>query len=213
MSKNFIVRHYSHGDEAKIVELLEFVFRGWPNFDINCTTREHWTWKYLVNPYNVNIINIAAINDKIIGVNHSVIKKVKLGEKYTLTGVGADVAVHPDFRRLGVFNALIEFRDRVFNENKIRYWSAISSNSILIKRNIRVGNFIFPKKISYLVNIKDVKLYLQHSNIKNKSLFYYGYKIMNVLNSLINSFKFYKSNIVIKNIEFFNEEVNLLWKM
>jgi len=50
MKKNFIVRPYCSGDEEKLVQLLQLVFNGWPRFDINCTSLDHWKWKYENNP-------------------------------------------------------------------------------------------------------------------------------------------------------------------
>jgi hypothetical protein len=47
---DFVVRPYQAGDEKEIVELLRMVFDGWPHFDLNCSSVDHWKWKHLDKP-------------------------------------------------------------------------------------------------------------------------------------------------------------------
>ena len=59
MSKDSDVRPYIDGDEKELVKLLQFVFRGWPHLNLNCTDLEHWTWKYRDNPNKPSVIVVA----------------------------------------------------------------------------------------------------------------------------------------------------------
>ena len=67
LNHKYIVRPYRLGEEEEIVELLELVFNGWPQFDLNCASLEHWRWKYLDNPLKMNTVAVEISNNKIIG--------------------------------------------------------------------------------------------------------------------------------------------------
>jgi hypothetical protein len=54
-------------------------------------------------------------------------------------------------------------------------------------------------------------LHLHNINIKNKRLFYYGYKILSKINSLRNTPKIKEYKIQVKNINFFDDQADDLW--
>ena len=56
MKREYFVRPYQPGDEEGLVELLDLVFAPWPDRDLRCTAVEHWRWKYLDNPFGVNMV-------------------------------------------------------------------------------------------------------------------------------------------------------------
>jgi len=106
------------GEEAKVLELLETVFDGWPKHPINCSPLEYWYWKYRDAPLKLTNITIVKTNGKIIGCNHGIYHKVKLFQKSLLSTIGSDSATHPEYRKMGVYtkgNDLRRTRTDEFN--------------------------------------------------------------------------------------------------
>ncbi|HUV34023.1 MAG TPA: GNAT family N-acetyltransferase [Candidatus Desulfaltia sp.] len=100
--EDFEVRFVDDGDVSEIVELLDHVFRGWPRFDLKCSQVEHWAWKHRDNPVNRSVVLTSTSGGKVIGVNHSLFYAVRLLGSDVLCVMGSDLAVHPDYRRMGV---------------------------------------------------------------------------------------------------------------
>ena len=61
--------------------LLHDVFKGWPHLDIPCSSLDHWKWKYWDNPFKPNVIIVNEEDGRIIGVNHSLGMRVKIGDE------------------------------------------------------------------------------------------------------------------------------------
>ncbi len=62
---------YHEGDEQEIVDLLSLIFHDWPHFDLNCSSLEHWIWKYVDNSTKISKVVVAKENGKIVGCHHS----------------------------------------------------------------------------------------------------------------------------------------------
>ncbi|MBD3205917.1 hypothetical protein GF319_06190, partial [Candidatus Bathyarchaeota archaeon] len=63
-------RLYKEGDEEGIIPLLELVFDSWPRFDLSCSKREHWIWKFVDTPTGLNEVFVAETPDgEIIGAS------------------------------------------------------------------------------------------------------------------------------------------------
>ena len=123
MPCDYIVRPYRLGDEEGIVELLELVFDGWPHFDLQYTPLDHWRWKHEDNPLKTNMISLGIIGGKIISCLHTIPRMMKIGDKVFLSWERVDGAVHPDFRRMGLFNKMSEltYESMMMNGIKIQY--------------------------------------------------------------------------------------------
>ncbi len=94
MSGQPVIRPYQPGDEEDIIKLLEKVFKGWPLYDIPCSPLDHWRWKYIDNPLK-NYTTVALDKERIIGCDHTIPQKIKIGDKVLLCGTSTDVAVDP----------------------------------------------------------------------------------------------------------------------
>lgn len=153
MSAEFTIRSYNAGDEQEIVQLLELVFEGWPRINIDSTSLEHWRWKYLDNPLRMSSIVVGESGGSIIGCDHSGYRSVKLRERTFIFAQGMDSAVHPEFRRRGVYTKLgdkkVEFRDALKVDSN--YW--ISGNPVIIRIGLKKGRKYFPHAIRNLVRI------------------------------------------------------------
>lgn len=165
---NYSVRQYQPGDEEEIVSLLELVFDGWPHFDLECTPLEHWKWKYLDNPLKMNSTVVGISNDQIIGCDHSTYVNMNILKRTQICNWGADTAVHPDYRGIGVYSKIRKYKDEIRKNAptpvNINFWS--SGNPLLIQGSIRRNRPYFKNPIMEFIRIKDIDLHL--SNRENK---------------------------------------------
>ncbi len=95
-------RAYRRGDEEAIVELLNEVFGGWGGV-------EKWRWKYLQAPAGFSddcVRIIAESGGRVVGNSSVMPARMKVGGKRIIAGFNADVAVHSDYRRRGLYSKL-----------------------------------------------------------------------------------------------------------
>jgi hypothetical protein len=96
-------RLYQPGDEKEIVQLLDRVFDGWPHFDLECSALDHWQWKYCDNPTpGDRTVCLATSDGGIVGCIHALSMRVKIGSEIVPAQLGADNAIHPEFRGMRV---------------------------------------------------------------------------------------------------------------
>jgi hypothetical protein len=211
----FEIRGYRPSDEEGIVRFLQFVFDGWPNFDLNCSSLEHWRWKYLDNPTKQSFVAVALSNNEMIGVNHAYPIKIKIGGKVFPCGYASDTAVHPKFRRMGVYKRIIDLKNSLESSEGRHLNLSVTSNPIMVKSNLR--NPImepFPHKIFNLVKIKDLDLHLRHIPVNNPRFIRLGYRAANLLNKLNSSWRNKSTNmkIEVNSINKFDKRINLFNK-
>ena len=209
----FQVQKYLPGDETSIVELLQLVFNGWPKLDLSCTPLDHWKWKYEDNPLStLKIITTINRDNNIVGCYHGVDLNVKVGEDVLPFNNGADVAVHPHYRRMGIYNkmnAAISLL-RWTAGTKIIFWT--TGNPILKKSLVKPGRRAFPQEVVHFIRIRDVDLHFKMSPSDNAWIKKVGYRIMN----FIDNFSHVRSlssieKVKIKSVSTFDDRVNLFW--
>ena len=169
---DFSVRQYRKGDEKNIVILLEQVFDGWPHFDLECTSLDHWKWKYLNNPLKMTSIIVGISNDKIIGCDHAIYRNMYIQQKTQLCTYGTDTAIHPEYRRIGVYTKLNKLKNKI-RENapipvNLSYWT--SGNPILIKRGKKRNRPHFIHPSVDFIRINDIDLHLENRETKHAPL-------------------------------------------
>ena len=172
MSEDYIVRYYKKGDEEQIVALLDDVFDGWPKFDLNCSPVDHWKWKYLNNPLKMTSIVVGITNDKIIGCDHAIYRNMYIQQKTQLCTYGTDTAIHPEYRRIGVYTKLNKLKNKI-RENApipvyLSYWT--SGNPILIKLGKKRNRPYFKFPIVDFIRVKDIDLHLENREKKHAHL-------------------------------------------
>ena len=150
-------RAYEKGDEEQIVDLLVTSFDGWPKFDLQCSSLEHWRWKYLDNPIGPLLVFVVEKGGVIVGSYHSVPCLVNI-EGHTVLGVNdADVCTHPDHRRKGVYNMILDFLEPIIPKKDVFFWYGIEGNPILIKKHIHDGTTeVAPHEAALYVKVKDL---------------------------------------------------------
>ncbi len=214
MLEDLYTRLYKSGDEMEIVHLLQLAYKSWPGFVIHCTSLEHWKWKYLDNPIKDNYIGVGLHNNKIVGVDHAIPNFIKIGDKIHLCSYGADVAVHPDYRRMGIFGRVREVRQRLANEAGVLLNYHVTSNPIIIKTNIKAGRPSFPKKIINLVRITNINKQLENMPVKNAWYYKLGFNVSKTINDLKNIshyFDYHNEKLQVTTVNKFDERINRFW--
>ena len=213
MNVEYTVRLYRKGDEKDIVMLLGSVFNGWPKFDLQCSPLEHWKWKYTQNPLKLNSINLGVSQGRIIGVDHSLLLRVKLGDNTILCHYAADTAVHPDFRKRGVSNKLIALNNKMRMKENVQLIYFVSGDPIMIKAWSRTYPR-FPKDILNFVRIRDINLQLRKMPINNVWLMKLGFRTAKLLNDLMNMIRISVSgdkDVQISEIFSFDSRIDEFW--
>jgi hypothetical protein len=211
LSTEYIVRHYKHGDEKGILELLDHAFNGWPK--LNVDPLSYWRWKYVDSPYWKNDIAVALHGDQIIGCKHSVYLKLKVGESILDCTLGSDMAVHQDYRSRGVSNELSSQSSG--KKMKIGYDISyfVTSNPMLIKKywGQRVT---LPQEVAVYVLIKDVDKQINNMPMKRPLLKKIGYKGVTVVNRISRRLGNEKQPYVgvVRKVKGFDERIEGLWE-
>lgn len=213
MTNEYTTRSYEPGDEGGLVGLLDLVFAPWPDRDLRCNAVEHWRWKYRDNPFGVNMTAMAVGDDKIIGSNHGFNLNIKIGDKTLLCGQSTDLAVHPDYRRMGVATKIGEMKSRLKEDNNVSLIYVITENPIVIKDNVeKHGRPTFPYSLYELMRTKDIRLHLEMTKSTDIFRNQIGYYVIKILNSIGNFFihrsRLPESEYKISEINVFDDRIN-----
>ena len=182
--------------------------------DLQCTLLEHWTWKHVDNPFEKSIILVAQKNGRVVGANHTILLKIKIGDEVAIGGQATDLAVHPDFRRIGVRTKMRVSKYGYCERAGVKFYLAVSGNPIVIRSEIRRRNPQFPHRILNLVKLEDIDLQLQKMPVKNAWIKKFGYHAVKTMNSLRNAFtgiKHPNQDIKISEITTFDERIDEFW--
>ncbi len=98
------MRAYKKGDELNILKLMKA-----SGFEREYQrTLEYWSWKYASSPYG-HLTAVAECDGQLIGSMGLSLVKMKAGPLEILGSQAADLIVHPEFRRQGIFLAIGRF--------------------------------------------------------------------------------------------------------
>jgi hypothetical protein len=160
------VRFYREDDIIGITGLLASIFPNWPGYTLKTSIQDHWKWKHQDNPYG-SIVAVADINGEIIGCDHEQIRKIKIGNKNMLCGLGADTAVSPEYRGRGIFSSMLKIKEKKLEELKIELLYSITYNPILIQSFKKNNRPAFPANITPMYKILNIDRYAE-KNRTNK---------------------------------------------
>ena len=214
LDKQFEIRPYQPSDEGKIVELLELVFTGWPHFDLKCTPLDHWKWKYLDNPTNGSVMSLALSDDEVVGCFGLFIQRIKIGDRSYLCSNGVDVAVHPDFRRMGIYNKMWDLMKELKIDTGIKFHFGVEGNPIIIQKNLKLGFHLFPFSVLQFIRMHDIDMHLRLRPTKYAKFKKYGFQLLKFYNThafAIPSLTSSADDSHICEIKRFDNRVNTFW--
>ncbi len=209
------IRLYRPGDEGKIVQLLSEVFDGWPKFDLPCSPMEHWRWKYQRTSLTKSLIAVAISNDKIIGCNHSIFLKIKIGDKIFLGTLAGDTAVHSEFRKRGLWEIMLELTKNARRREGISINYLTTNNPVVIRSSSKQEErHPFPLAVFPLIRIHDMEYHVKKAPIKKAHLKKVLLVLLRRKYALQRFFCPWKSKdplFSIRNIDCFDERFNSFW--
>ena len=197
------------GEEFAITSLLDKVFKGWPPMQICCTSLDHWRWKYQGSHFKSNIV-VTEEDGTIIGCHHGVTFNVKNSDTTILGTYGTDMAVAPEHRRKGVSRAQVDYLRNLRQRDGVQVALVLASNPYNIE-SLKKRSPQFPHRLKNLVWIKDVNRFLEHFDIKNKSLIKYGVLGSRVINRVFSGPKDVNTGLSVVDVKRFDERVDDLY--
>lgn len=217
MTIDYTIRQYQPSDEDDIVELLKIAFNGWPNFDLSYTPVDYWKWKFLDNPFSRKIIvkAVSNSNNKIIGCHHGIDLNIKIGDDLHHVNYSTDLAVHPDYRRMGIWTNIRKLRTkiRISEGSKLSIWT--SDNPIVVN-NIQNPNHIELSDVLHYYKIRKLDLHFKMTPSNNTWTKKFGYRILNSISKISNFFKKPRisldKKVTIKKISKFDDRINKFWE-
>jgi GNAT superfamily N-acetyltransferase len=133
LAPEYDIRLCGKDDEAEVVKLLEDVFDGWPNHDVESNPLEHWRWKHLDNPLGRSLVLVTESMGEIVASNHSCFFRAKAGGGLSLGVVASDLAVDRGHRRKGVRNAMMVKKHEHLERMGVEFILAATGNPIVIE--------------------------------------------------------------------------------
>jgi len=173
---------------------------------------DHWMWKY-EDPED-NVIPLAKSDGRIVGVNHGKSVNLKLGGKILSSSQGTDLAVHPDYRKMGLFRKMSDYKTELYRENKVNLTWAVTGNPVVFKTTMEWGRSTFPYPISTFIRIKNAGYHLGKKKASYKLIKKFGISFMKIANRILYGTINYKKESVsndIYSIENFDDRFNDFW--
>ena len=205
------IRQYQKGDEQQITNLLTTTLH-WPRLNTQTTPQDHYAWKHL-HPPNPSTIIVAEHQGTIIGCAHVSVTTCKAAEDTIPLGNGVDVAVRPDHRRHGLFNAMTQKRIEAMHQRGIplALWS--SGNPILVDKYNHTTQR-FPQDIHGHARIRDIGQHLQNMKDKHPTTTKAGYTTLSLANALSRKLgpKTKDTGITVQPIKKFDQQADQLYQ-
>jgi hypothetical protein len=163
----------------------------------------------------MNFICVVLSGDRIIGVNGSVYKRIKIGNKVSLCIFGTDMAVHPDFRRRGVSNQINDcfFEYMENHEDVFSYWATELPFLIEKYKNLYP---LFPHFFRYFNRIRDMGFHNRFNPTESllARVRRLGLHTVKLLNDMRNSFTMsapLDKGVQIMGIDEFDDRAEAFW--
>lgn len=164
-----IVKKYVQGSETKIVELLNLVFGDWGNI-------EHWRYKYPQYPtFTKEDVVVAENKGEIVGHGGLHVRDFTVkNEDTVITALLGDAAVHPNYRKKGIYSKIVNARLESAKSRKVSLaFSWFLKGSISYKACKKRG-FVEVQRYFYYIKMlkpeKILKTYLKDGFCKKPKL-------------------------------------------
>ena len=209
--KTYSLRRFMMRDVSKVVQLLNLVFK-------KKFSQEWWNWKYKFNPAGFwgeqGDIWIAEDRDEIVGYYAVIPEKLKFGSETITVAQSVDTAVHPDYRRMGIFSTLAR---KVYSEVQNRYcFLSGFPSEMAYKGFLRLGwkDFRIVEFVKFLNYDRPLRNFFNNNFIvwSGKATL----KTFGTLRFLSPTFLFKKykgSSVKIQKVDRFPDEIDDFWKV
>ncbi|MFQ6065095.1 MAG: GNAT family N-acetyltransferase [Candidatus Bathyarchaeia archaeon] len=103
-AKNITVRHYELGETEKILDFLNLCYGQW-------RTSQEWHARYVDHPTasKENVV-LMEVDNKIVGHGGLIFRDLAVGKNKLRTASLSDAAIHPRYRRRGLYAKLVDIR-------------------------------------------------------------------------------------------------------
>jgi GNAT superfamily N-acetyltransferase len=118
--KQWKARIYQEGDETKIIDLMNMVFRQKNDLGF-------WFWKYKTAPRGFLSV-VAEDHGKIVGHLGLQLVDVKVGNKIIMGSQACDLCVNPDYRGQGIFVELLKTLMKKAKDEKVFFTHSFSTD-------------------------------------------------------------------------------------
>jgi len=124
VENEYEVRRYQPTDRSDVIDLYEQVFGG--------DGRTWFSWKYEDNPYVDHVpMTVATVDDTVVAVKPTIAFRVCIADEELLALQPADVMVHPDHRRQGLYSRTTEHLKRVYADEEPALFFNFSNEATL----------------------------------------------------------------------------------
>ncbi len=103
--QSMITRAFEDADEPAVLDLLQTVFGSWPS-GLESTPAEFFRWKHVRGPYGRSALFVAELEGVLAGFVAYMPWRLRVDGQPVPALRGVDLAVHPNYRRRGVSQAL-----------------------------------------------------------------------------------------------------------
>jgi len=214
LTLDIIARPYQEGDESQIVPLLKLIFDKWPYYDVEANLVDYWRWRYLDNPFGSSVVTCVEFEGKIIGVNHGLPTRIKIGSNKYKCAYYTNFGVHPDFRRMGVSKKIGIIDAELYQKAEMNFLYLVTVNPIVIKSSHET-QALFPYQIKNLVWIKDLKSHINETNVENPlgmRASFQAKKTLNVFKTLLSGYEVLNTEIKIVETQNFSPKADVFWE-
>jgi hypothetical protein len=207
------VRSYCPGDEMPIIELLEDVFEGWPSFDLDCESIDHWRWRYLESPANSRHLFVCEASGQIVGCLHHSPVTMQIGGQDYPAELGGDIAIQKQFRDRGL---VAEFaKSAMHQRNLAGMWFTYfeTANPKLI-RTYKKSAYQLPIHSRHLLRVHDAARHLSrqgHSHHWFKSVVFKALGVFNRLQHFLRRERT-SSDLKLSRITSFDDRFDTFWE-
>lgn len=184
---------------------------GWPRFDLECSSLDHWRWKYERGFINRKVIAVSVSEDRIVGVNHAVPVNVKIGETISSCYQATDLAIASDFRRMGLFPKMSAIKTGLHEKYGSMFNYGATGNPRAIESSIKAGLLGFPRPIASLSWIDDVDLHVKMTRKDNSLAVKTGIRLLKVVSKKSMDRREESRKFQIREISRFEDEFIPFW--
>ena len=169
--------------------------------------------EHLDNPIHKSSVQVGMDGDKVVSCHHYAIQRVKIGDEVHYGAMGADLAVHPDYRKLGLFKKMFDLQVSALKKFGIYYYGGVSYNPI-VQSFFKEKNIPFPHQVVKYIRIVDIEKHARTVNIDHKLIKKYGYDLIKSyqkISDALSSSDSKKTGLDVSEIDHFGDDIDVFW--